>query len=815
MMHRPFLLPVALLSLSLLAGCPKDEPSFGVEDCRNGTDDDGDGDIDCDDSDCDSSCVEICDNGIDDDGNGLTDCAEETCFSRSCGEICDDGLDNDLDGLVDCDDNNCAGQCPERCDDHIDNDGDGVADCADSDCTSVCDADGDGYFSVEVGYDDCDDDDPNVNPAANEICNEIDDDCDDLIDDDDEDLRGNATWYPDNDGDGWGRGNVGVVTCTPPPNAALQTGDCRDDDPDVNPGMPEICNEVDDNCDFLIDEDDPALDPASLRSFHPDNDGDGYGAPDTKPIVACFPPYPGLAASDDDCDDTLPSVNPGQVERLCDGLDNDCDPATIDDDGLDDDGDGYTFCQGDCDDSEPTANPDGVEVTCNGIDEDCRPGTPDEPDADNDGFSTCDGDCDDTRAGVNPGAAERSCNGIDDDCDPVGTPDDDGIDADGDTYTVCLGDCDDTDPAAHPGLTEIICTDVDEDCDPSTPDQVDLDGDGSSGCDDDCDDNDPTVRPGRREAICDGVDNDCDPATPDDPDADGDGFTACVDDCNDASASINPGAVEIPCNFIDDDCDPSTPDEIDNDADGLSCYTDCDDADPAVQIPSWGRDADGDGSARPPLVEQCDQPTQQHIQADVADDCADNDANRFPGNQEVCGDAIDQDCDGVDYAPCDTGAAVYLSGEAEVVFNGSSWVGSETVTVTGNLSGHLFCSWAYTALDWDSDPTTSGPAPYDTGACSDADGNPCQFAFNVHRTEGSLVEGDCTPFGFDAQPDPATAGWGYTSSYRNGGVNYGPMWMYYNDAQGAWFGTYQPATVDVPTGSVTYEFSLGSTPAPY
>ncbi len=50
----------------------------------------------------------------------------------------------------------------------------------------------------------------------------------------------------DNDNDGW----------------TVEQGDCDDDDPDVNPGMEELCNGVDDNCDGYSDADE-------------DDDGDG------------------------------------------------------------------------------------------------------------------------------------------------------------------------------------------------------------------------------------------------------------------------------------------------------------------------------------------------------------------------------------------------------------------------------------------------------------------------------------------------------------------------------------------------------------
>ncbi|MCB9525251.1 MAG: proprotein convertase P-domain-containing protein [Myxococcales bacterium] len=53
-------------------------------------------------------------------------------------ELCGNGIDDDRDGAMDCDDSECAADpaCvePEVCDDFIDNDGDGDTDCADSDC---------------------------------------------------------------------------------------------------------------------------------------------------------------------------------------------------------------------------------------------------------------------------------------------------------------------------------------------------------------------------------------------------------------------------------------------------------------------------------------------------------------------------------------------------------------------------------------------------------------------------------------------------------------------------------------------------------
>lgn len=78
----------------ILASCARPEPSEHAEppataesDCADGSDNDDDHLVDCEDGDCVSSCTEDCSDGSDDDDDGLTDCADDDCWGDSaCSE---------------------------------------------------------------------------------------------------------------------------------------------------------------------------------------------------------------------------------------------------------------------------------------------------------------------------------------------------------------------------------------------------------------------------------------------------------------------------------------------------------------------------------------------------------------------------------------------------------------------------------------------------------------------------------------------------------------------------------------------------------
>jgi len=117
----------------------------------------------------------------------------------------------------------------------------------------------------------------------------------------------------------------------------------------------------------------------------------------------------------DECDSLLLIAitykDPLQPEIPYNGIDDDCDPLSLDDDL---DQDGFAKVE-DCDDNDPEVHPEAEEIPYNGKDDDCDPLSLDD-DLDQDGFVDAE-DCDDNDPHSNPDAEEIPNNGIDEDCD--------------------------------------------------------------------------------------------------------------------------------------------------------------------------------------------------------------------------------------------------------------------------------------------------------------------------------------------------------------------------------------------------------------
>ncbi len=288
-------------------------------------------------------------------------------------EVCN-GKDDDCDGKTD---EAAAEGCTTF---YYDGDGDGFG-TEESKC--LCGPDEATKFTA-TKKGDCNDKNAAVHPDAVETCNGFDDDCDGLTDPEASDAC--VKLHYDFDNDGYGVAELFKCLCAPS-GKYTATGaqfDCNDSNVLINPGVLELCNGVDDDCDGQTDEGHGDVDGDGVADcVDPDIDGDG-------------------TPNGSDCAPMDPKAYPGAAED-CNGKDDDCDGQTDEENAggckmyfYDGDGDGYgltadkkCLCApvgkhnasqgGDCNDNNGSVSPGKFEA-CNGVDDNCD-GSIDEPGA--------------------------------------------------------------------------------------------------------------------------------------------------------------------------------------------------------------------------------------------------------------------------------------------------------------------------------------------------------------------------------------------------------------------------------------------------
>ncbi len=505
-----------------------DEAGQRCSACTTDADSDGHRSLDCGGDDCDEADArrfpgnsEVC------DGVGH----DEDCNPCTVNGVADGDGDSDSFASAACF-NSYVGTAPTACDPlhvHIDPGG------------------------MRVAGTDCNDSNPNVRPNQSEACNGIDDNCNAMAD---EGLAINS-YYPDCDGDMYGRMPSAGTGCAPPsgppactsgtsPGWATNSSDCDDRAAAVHTGAAEICDGIDNNCDGSVDPGCPCLLGAARQCGAMAPGGGFYTTAPCHPgTQTCVMDTAGTSSTWTGC---AGNRDPAAAETCTTAEDDDCNGVTNDASSvdatnwyLDVDRDGYG---GELSVAVRACIPPGV------------------------GYASSHSDCNDAIGAIHPGAPEV-CNGIDDNCTFVA---DEGLpvvgyyaDCDRDGFGVgataimgcvpaagpasCVsggwatvgGDCNDGAAAVHPGLPE-VCNGVDDDCSGAADEGVtltfyadcDSDGYGSvwptsacaapagapPGCPTgrwqtvggDCDDYRAAVHPGFPTVpdVCDGYDNDCD-----------------------------------------------------------------------------------------------------------------------------------------------------------------------------------------------------------------------------------------------------------------------------------------------------------------
>lgn len=202
-------------------------------------------------------------------------------------------------------------------------------------------------------------------------------------------------YFPDADGDGYGDAMMGIAAdCEGRYHFgwATEAGDCRDANPYVYPGAPEVCNNRDDDCNMIVDDKCTTDCAYKADGASAKNQGESE-CTRANESGACAGHWE-CVAGQLNCSARVP------VAETCDGIDNNCDEQ-IDETCYvgceiqrwyrDADGDGYgdpnlyydwlvcptdqitlyVMDNSDCDDADPNIHPGAMEI-CNGKDNNCN-----------------------------------------------------------------------------------------------------------------------------------------------------------------------------------------------------------------------------------------------------------------------------------------------------------------------------------------------------------------------------------------------------------------------------------------------------------